>query len=303
MQTIYPTDPFSLKGSHGYCIEEKRSERVSHSRVCLLDYEENEVEPHVTYFERPIDLRSKLLEINGDEKDHVPESGLKLFVVEDLSRDTIDLLGHHLRIEPDFFRSHLREHAWFNIRDPFWVPPSLHMDVASRNWHQVFFCRARYFTDLAKFREAQRAVDNFNIKRKLDEDESKALWDRSYPTSKPIFPQLHTSIFRRRKKRNEIHERNLHGDHKNISGEQGIPPDEIQTTNADQELIEEEVDAKVGLMRTKATFWWKNKNIGNHPLNHVMEEPSLINGLFRRFIIRPNPDGRVSALERTRELA
>jgi hypothetical protein len=139
------------------------------------------------------------------------------------------------------------------------------MDIASRNWQQIFFCRARYFTDLAKFREAQRAVDNFNIKRKLDEDESKALWDRSYPTSKPIFPQLNTSLFRRRKNRNEVPERNPNGDHKNISGEHGIPLDEVQTA-IEQELIEEEVDAKVGLMRTKATFWWKNKNIGNHVL-------------------------------------
>ncbi|KAK7214529.1 hypothetical protein V2G26_002532 [Clonostachys chloroleuca] len=260
----YPDDPVDR--------EEKRSERVSRSRVFLLDYEENEVEPHITYFERPIDLCSKLLEISDDEKEnHLPRLGLKLFVVEDLSRDTIDLLGHYLRIEPDFFRSHLREHAWFNIRDPFWVPPSLHMDVASRNWHQIFFCRARYFTDLAKFREAQRAVDNFNIKRKLDEDESKALWDRSYPTSKPIFPQLNTSLFRRRKSRNEVPKRNLNSDHKNISGEHGIPLDEVQTA-IEQELIEEEVDAKVGLMRTKATFWWKNKNIGVLLLDPTLTE-------------------------------
>ncbi|VUC32568.1 unnamed protein product [Clonostachys rosea] len=252
--------------------EEKRSERVSRSRVCLLDYEENEATPDVTYFERPIDLRYKLVEMTR-EKDHHPTSGLKLFVVEDLSRDTIELLGHYLQIEPDFFRSHLREHAWFNIRDPFWVAPSLHMDVASRNWHQIFFCRARYFTDLAKFREAQRAVDDFNIKRKLDEDESKALWDRSYPTSKPIFPQLHTSLFRRRKKTEAIPERDSHGGQKNISGEQGIPLDEIQTASEQQELIEEEVDAKVGLMRTKATFWWKNKNIGV-----LLLDPTLAGG-------------------------
>lgn len=38
----------------------------------------------------------------------------RLFVVEDLSRDVIEALGNHFKIDPSFFREHIVDYAWYN---------------------------------------------------------------------------------------------------------------------------------------------------------------------------------------------
>lgn len=44
---------------------------------------------------------------------------LRLFVVEDLSRDVIETLGSHFNIDPSFFREHLVDYIWYNISKSF----------------------------------------------------------------------------------------------------------------------------------------------------------------------------------------
>lgn len=100
-----------------------------------------------------------------------------LFVVEDLSREVIERLGNHFDVDPDFFRAHIFDYAWFNIRDPFWDPPSLRMDAVARDWCQIRFCRTRYFPSPALLEKAQDAANKFNTGRRLYEDENKAYWD------------------------------------------------------------------------------------------------------------------------------
>lgn len=38
----------------------------------------------------------------------------RLFVVEDLSRNVIEALGSHFKIDPSFFREHIVDYAWYN---------------------------------------------------------------------------------------------------------------------------------------------------------------------------------------------
>lgn len=38
----------------------------------------------------------------------------RLFVVEDLSRNVIEALGNHFKIDPSFFREHIVDYAWYN---------------------------------------------------------------------------------------------------------------------------------------------------------------------------------------------
>lgn len=40
---------------------------------------------------------------------------LRLFVVEDLSREVIETLGSKFDIDPSFFREHLVDYVWYNI--------------------------------------------------------------------------------------------------------------------------------------------------------------------------------------------
>lgn len=41
----------------------------------------------------------------------------RLFVVEDLSRNVIEALGNHFKIDPSFFREHIVDYAWYNTSE------------------------------------------------------------------------------------------------------------------------------------------------------------------------------------------
>lgn len=56
------------------------------------------------------DLQSVLSSLQVDES-----LKLRLFVVEDLSREVIEALGHHLKIDPSFFRDHIIDSQWDHL--------------------------------------------------------------------------------------------------------------------------------------------------------------------------------------------
>lgn len=103
---------------------------------------------------------------------------LRLFVVEDLSRDVIEFLGTRFDIEPAFFREHIFDYAWCNTRDPWVDPPNLDVVARGQNWLQLRFVRARYFKTTDSFKTGGKQAENFNIQRRPDDDENnKAYWD------------------------------------------------------------------------------------------------------------------------------
>ncbi|KAI1157299.1 hypothetical protein F5B18DRAFT_645580 [Nemania serpens] len=160
--------------------ESAQSERVKKTHIRQLKYLADGTVKSVDNYTTPEQL-GDALKASGtrSEGGESAEAAVtfRLFVVEDLSREVIERLGHHFDIDPDFFRAHIFDYAWFNIRDPFWNPPSLQMDTIARDWCQIRFCRARYFPSPTNFDEAQDVANKFNIGRKLYEDENKAFWD------------------------------------------------------------------------------------------------------------------------------
>jgi hypothetical protein len=104
---------------------------------------------------------------------------LRLYVVEDLSRDVIELLGYHLGIEPDFFREHIVDYAWYNIRDRWRDPSNLNVVSRKQNWIQIRYVTARYFDKPEDFQACVNEASRFNVLRRPDDDESnKAWWDK-----------------------------------------------------------------------------------------------------------------------------
>ncbi|KAI1364335.1 hypothetical protein F5Y08DRAFT_328797 [Xylaria arbuscula] len=238
------TDPLRWKNFHGdvkinaYTYPEdhegrgkRQSERVQRTNVGQLEYLDDNTVKLVGHYTTPEQLTEALRDSDKRGK-YGPRDGsqvrLRLFVVEDLSREVIERLGYHFDIDPDFFRSHIMDYAWFNIRDPFWDPPSLYMNTARRDWHQVRFCRARYFPSPATFSKGQDAVNQFNVGRKLYDDENKAYWDTNLPDKGELLPTSNPC-------------------HRHSDG----------ADDATRKLDSEEIDGKVGLMRTRAAFWKK----------------------------------------------
>jgi hypothetical protein len=109
-------------------------------------------------------------------------ASFRLYVVQDLSSDLIEVLGTEFGIEPDFFRAHIADYAWYNIRDRWRDNHPLELVRRRRNWLQIRYVTTRYFEDEDGFKKAvAEAKENFNILRRPDDDKSRGWWDISGP--------------------------------------------------------------------------------------------------------------------------
>ncbi|KAF5529772.1 hypothetical protein FMEXI_13947 [Fusarium mexicanum] len=205
-------------------IKERRKqqeERATKMNVALLKFKEDgQAEPHsANHLRRPEDLR-RAIHMAGH-----PGLGVNftLFVVEDLSRDVIETLGSGLAIDPRFFRAHITDYVWNNIRDRWREPSILQVDAKRQTWFQLRLIRSRYFENQSQLTEAKAQVNEFNVMRRLDADKNQIFWDKDPDPT--------------------IWER--------LAG--------------DSSQDKSRVDAKVGHMRSRATFWLNPEStIGKH---------------------------------------
>ncbi|KAI1752969.1 hypothetical protein F4782DRAFT_499319 [Xylaria castorea] len=157
----------------------ERERRFAKTNVCVLDYYPNEVKKES--FTSTQDLKTELDKCIADEVE------FRLYVIEDLSRDVIEAFGQKYKIEPDFWRVHLMDYAWQNVRDRWRNPPLLDIVSRHQNWMQLRYVTARYFDANEKnsqkkkssFTEAAEEAAKFNIFRRVDDDLSnKSYWDK-----------------------------------------------------------------------------------------------------------------------------
>ncbi len=155
--------------------EAERDERAKRTHVTRLDYlNTGKVipQPYTTSKELKIALDGEAQETDSNKRQ------LRLFIVEDLSRDVIELLGGHLDIEPAFFREHIVDYAWYNTRDRWVDPPNLNMITRRNRWVPLRFVTARYFKDTASFQKGVKEAESFNVLRRPDDDQNnKSMWD------------------------------------------------------------------------------------------------------------------------------
>ncbi|KAI0010670.1 hypothetical protein F4779DRAFT_616305 [Xylariaceae sp. FL0662B] len=150
----------------------KRKNRIERTKVCMLDYYADKVKS------TPITSATELSDsFNADITNS--EVQFKLYVVEDLSRDVIETLGQKLKIEPDVFRAHITDFAWYNVLDRWRDPPDLDIVQRRQNWMQLRYVTVRYFDTNEDFREAVNEANGFNVLRRPDDDLSnRAWWDK-----------------------------------------------------------------------------------------------------------------------------
>ncbi|KAF3765406.1 hypothetical protein M406DRAFT_229013, partial [Cryphonectria parasitica EP155] len=96
----------------------------------------------------------------------------RLFVVEDLSRDVIELLGNELDIDPHFFRGHISDYSWFNTRDKWVEIPELPSIAHSRNYFTLKWMQPRRFENKEALTGARTEAGRFNVLRRLDDDKN-----------------------------------------------------------------------------------------------------------------------------------
>jgi hypothetical protein len=111
------------------------------------------------------------------EKDN-KQRKFRLFVVEDLSRDVIEMLGAHYDIEPTFFRDQIFDYAWYNTRDRWMDPPRLNIVAKRERWLQIRFATSRYFKTPGDFVEGFNQFESFNVYRRPEDDlNNRGVWD------------------------------------------------------------------------------------------------------------------------------
>ncbi|CAN8101118.1 unnamed protein product [Discula destructiva] len=171
-------------------IPTDRETRWARTRICVLDYTNTAMSPAKSVIEN---LKGKGMSTSklraelriGPTQDCV----FRLYVVEDLSRNVIEALGSEFEISPDFFRAHIADYAWYNVRDRWREPQPLEVARSERDWFQIRYVTTRYFASKVKkqeddsgvpgcFETALEEAKNFNILRRPDDDKSRGWWDK-----------------------------------------------------------------------------------------------------------------------------
>ncbi|KAK0619558.1 hypothetical protein B0T14DRAFT_210231 [Immersiella caudata] len=251
---------------------QKQTKRVERTNVSQIVYFEDGRVTSETYTS-PVELEAACLDVTQGEKEKHPK--LRLFVVEDLSRTVIEHLGSAFDIDPDFFRAHVFDWVWFNIRDPLWVPPTLQVDAMRRDWYQLRFCRARYFPSLDQFKKGQEAVNHFNVGRKLYEDENKAYWDSDVQSKIPAKIKKGPVSW---VKGIVLGSGEKSPKEKGRDEERPGPAPEKLVTPDPESLEDSRVDAKVGYMRTRATIWSRQQEESDCKIVVLLLDPTIEEG-------------------------
>jgi hypothetical protein len=155
--------------------EEKRNARLEKMKIRRLDYSDKANPTSIADFnsETQADAAGRLAQDLTTINDKVQ---FRLYVVEDLSSDVIEVLGSGLEIEPSFFRAHIVDYVWYNVRDRWRDPPNLDIMSQQQSWIQLRYVTARYFESREDFDMAAQEAENFNILRRPDDDISNNSW-------------------------------------------------------------------------------------------------------------------------------
>ncbi|UNI22289.1 hypothetical protein JDV02_008190 [Purpureocillium takamizusanense] len=92
----------------------------------------------------------------------------RLFVAEDLSSTSIEVLGAGLDMDPTFFRGHLEDHTWFNIKDDWVEMPELESQSQGRDFVTLAYMKPRFFEDESVSDRARDHAGEWNVLRRID---------------------------------------------------------------------------------------------------------------------------------------
>ena len=94
---------------------EDRRERASRTKIAILTFGSDGSKVHRMDVSRSKDL-SQAFDKSQDDHDDIHHA--RSIVLEDLSKDMIEILGSRFDIDPYFFRHHISDYIWYNNCDP-----------------------------------------------------------------------------------------------------------------------------------------------------------------------------------------
>jgi hypothetical protein len=145
---------------------DEHERRLRKTVITFIEYQPAAL-PNKTEIDSPPALEKVLTSLSHEPHKEPP---LRLFIVEDLSQQVIELLGSRFDIDPMFFREQIEEKVWYNVRDPWAQPPSLMSNMKHRQWFRLRNMRLRYFKNDAAFQDARVEAETWNVSRRPDND-------------------------------------------------------------------------------------------------------------------------------------
>lgn len=146
--------------------ESERIERAYRAKVTYIEYESATASKSVEV-DHGVKLKELLQSLSYDADKGTP---MRLFIVEDLSQQVIELLGARFDIDPMFFREHIDDYVWHNVRDPWAQPRSLMANMKHRSWFQMRNMRLRYYKTEKEFQDAAAGANQWNVLRRPEDD-------------------------------------------------------------------------------------------------------------------------------------
>lgn len=140
--------------------------RARKTNIKFIEYQ-SAATPKTVPIQTPEALRELLQTLSHEPSREPP---LRLFVVEDLSREVIELLGSHFDIDPMFFREQINDFVWNNTHAPEAMPSSLITSMKHRQWFRIRNVRLRYFNSEQEFEDSQSDAKSWNVVRRPDDD-------------------------------------------------------------------------------------------------------------------------------------
>ncbi|KAF2832315.1 hypothetical protein CC86DRAFT_340739 [Ophiobolus disseminans] len=151
----------------------ERARRIEKTVVTFIEYQPA-AQPKSQEIRSSAVLRDTL---NSFSHEPHMEPPMRLLIVEDLSREVIEILGSRFDIDPMCFREQVDDYVWHNVRDPWAQPPSLMSSMKHRNWFRVRNMRLRYHETRKDFEAAWLEANGWNVQRRPDNDENQ--WNYS----------------------------------------------------------------------------------------------------------------------------
>ncbi|KAH8600737.1 hypothetical protein B0O99DRAFT_287982 [Bisporella sp. PMI_857] len=140
------------------------SDRAKRTRVAMLDLSPS------SSTRLDIQNSEKLNQLISDPNfNHNPEHA-RIFILEDLSRDMVEVFGAAYDIDPLFFRGHLLDYLWYNIRDPWVDLPDLEGVVQGRNFFNIRYMIPKYFQSQDSIEQAVEQLGGWNVIRRIEQE-------------------------------------------------------------------------------------------------------------------------------------
>ncbi|KAJ4312397.1 hypothetical protein N0V94_007465 [Neodidymelliopsis sp. IMI 364377] len=219
---------------------DEQEKRCARTNLTFIEYRP-ETKPQVTPITSDIALAETLDTLSNDTS----APPLRLFLVEDLSRRVIELLGSRFDVDPLFFREQIQDYVWNNTRDPWAMPASLVASKKQRSWFQLRNVRLRYHRSEESLEVAREQASMWNVLRRPDNDN------------------------------NHWHYRDEYDGEEKAATNKGVETDSEEKNTTGKKIQR----SAVSIIRTRTTIWiGKDKKCGNGTVAIVLIDPTMKEG-------------------------